>query len=76
MFKYYGFHTQPPKVAVNGLCLGIPKGECFGLLGVNGAGKTTTFSILTGDIDMTSGTAIIDNQDIRTSLRAVSLKTM
>ncbi len=61
---------------MNGLCLGIPKGECFGLLGVNGAGKTTTFSILTGDIDTTSGTAIIANNDIRTSLRSVCTITL
>jgi ABC-type multidrug transport system fused ATPase/permease subunit len=29
-------------VAVNKLSVGIPPGECFGLLGINGAGKTTT----------------------------------
>lgn len=39
---------RPPLRAVDGLWLGIPKGEAFGLLGVNGAGKTTTFSMLTG----------------------------
>jgi ATP-binding cassette subfamily A (ABC1) protein 2 len=26
--------------AVKDLCFGVPRGECFGLLGVNGAGKT------------------------------------
>jgi ABC-type glutathione transport system ATPase component len=30
------------KVAVDRLSFGVPRGECFGLLGVNGAGKTTT----------------------------------
>ena len=32
--------------AVDHLCLGIPKGECFGLLGINGKemiSKTTVF---------------------------------
>ena len=27
-------------LAVDSLCIGIDKGECFGLLGINGAGKT------------------------------------
>ena len=31
-----GLKRFPPKYAVRGLSLGIPKGECFGLLGVNG----------------------------------------
>nr|XP_014353291.1 PREDICTED: ATP-binding cassette sub-family A member 13-like [Latimeria chalumnae] len=45
--------------AVNGVTLGVPRGECFGLLGVNGAGKTTTFKMLTGDIAPSAGRAII-----------------
>ena len=49
----------------------IPHGECFGLLGVNGAGKTTTFSILTGDIPATSGTAVIAGHDIQTNIKEV-----
>ena len=35
-------------VAVDGLSLSVPRGECFGLLGPNGAGKTTTIEILEG----------------------------
>ncbi len=35
-------------VAVNGLDLEVPQGECFGLLGPNGAGKTTTIEICEG----------------------------
>ena len=66
-----GSCRKPAKLAVNGVNLVIPSGECFGLLGVNGAGKTTTFKILTGDISMTSGTAVIAGYDIRTQLRKV-----
>ena len=66
-----GCSLHDPKVAVDGVSVGIGTGECFGLLGVNGAGKTTTFSILTGEINATSGTAIIADKDIRTSLKAV-----
>nr|QUF59426.1 ATP-binding cassette transporter Abca2 [Brachionus angularis] len=42
-------------VAVKNLSFGVPKGECFGLLGVNGAGKTTTFKMLTTDLSPTDG---------------------
>ncbi|XP_028846573.1 ATP-binding cassette sub-family A member 12 isoform X2 [Denticeps clupeoides] len=52
-------------VAVKKLSIGIPAGECFGLLGVNGAGKTTTFKMLTGDTSPTEGTAQIRDWDGR-----------
>ncbi len=42
-------------VAVDGISLSIPRGECFGLLGPNGAGKTTTVEILEGLNQATSG---------------------
>uniref|UniRef100_A0A8C6UK25 ABC transporter domain-containing protein n=1 Tax=Neogobius melanostomus TaxID=47308 RepID=A0A8C6UK25_9GOBI len=48
------------KPAVDRLCLGIPRGECFGLLGVNGAGKTSTFRMLTGDTAITFGEAFLN----------------
>ena len=35
-------------LAVNGLDLDVPRGECFGMLGPNGAGKTTTVEIFEG----------------------------
>ncbi|MFO0957554.1 MAG: ABC transporter ATP-binding protein [Isosphaeraceae bacterium] len=44
-----------PVLAVNGLDLEVPEGECFGLLGPNGAGKTTTIEILEGLNGPTSG---------------------
>ena len=46
--------------AVDRLCVGVPKGQCFGLLGVNGAGKTTTFKMLTGDVSVTRGEAFVN----------------
>ncbi|XP_078145249.1 phospholipid-transporting ATPase ABCA1b isoform X2 [Centroberyx gerrardi] len=52
------------KPAVDRLCVGIPPGECFGLLGVNGAGKTTTFKMLTGDTIVTSGEAFVAGKSI------------
>jgi ABC-2 type transport system ATP-binding protein len=40
--------TYKDVVAVDGLDLDVPAGECFGLLGPNGAGKTTTIEICEG----------------------------
>ncbi|ETE60815.1 ATP-binding cassette sub-family A member 12, partial [Ophiophagus hannah] len=49
-------------VAVRNVNIGIPAGECFGLLGVNGAGKTTIFKMLTGDISPTDGRLLIQDE--------------
>ncbi|XP_074524779.1 phospholipid-transporting ATPase ABCA1 isoform X2 [Halichoeres trimaculatus] len=59
------------KPAVNRLCLGIPRGECFGLLGVNGAGKTTTFRMLTGDTGVTFGEAFLNHHSVLTEMERV-----
>src|SRR5580698_1190843 len=40
--------TYKDVIAVDGLDLEVPRGECFGLLGPNGAGKTTTIEICEG----------------------------
>ncbi|KAL8576510.1 hypothetical protein ACOMHN_003068 [Nucella lapillus] len=50
--------------AVDHLCVGVPAGQCFGLLGVNGAGKTTTFKMMTGDIDLSGGDAYINGYSV------------
>jgi ABC-2 type transport system ATP-binding protein len=42
-------------VAVAGIDLEVPRGECFGLLGPNGAGKTTTIEISEGLTDADAG---------------------
>eukprot|EP01137_Pigoraptor_chileana_P029004 Opistho-2@13608 len=57
--------------AVDNVWFGVPRGECFGLLGVNGAGKTTTFRMLTGDCDPSSGDAYLDNLSITRELSKV-----
>jgi ABC-type multidrug transport system ATPase subunit len=48
-----------PKHAVRGMSLACSAGERFGLLGINGAGKTTTLSVLTGDIQLSTGEVYI-----------------
>merc|ERR1740138_2056073 len=51
--------------AVRGVSIGVPAGECFGLLGVNGAGKTTTLRMITGDARIDSGDAHIAGWSVR-----------
>jgi ABC-type uncharacterized transport system ATPase subunit len=43
---YPGRDGNPEKLAVRGLSLAIPRGECFGMLGPNGAGKTSFISMV------------------------------
>ncbi|XP_029466633.1 ATP-binding cassette sub-family A member 1-like [Rhinatrema bivittatum] len=64
-------YKKKRKPAVNRICVGVPQAECFGLLGINGAGKTTTFKMLTGDIPITGGDAIINGFSILTHMRNV-----
>jgi ABC-type multidrug transport system ATPase subunit len=52
-------------------CIGVRKGECFGLLGINGSGKTTTFKMLTGEISMTAGNAYVNNYSVMKQLNRV-----
>ncbi|XP_026708213.1 ATP-binding cassette sub-family A member 12 [Athene cunicularia] len=65
------YHLPHKRImAVKNISLGIPAGECFGLLGVNGAGKTTIFKMLTGDIGASSGRLRV--QDHSGSLNDIS----
>ncbi|HRO13583.1 MAG TPA: ABC transporter ATP-binding protein [Paracoccus sp. (in: a-proteobacteria)] len=45
----------PPKEALKGVSLNIPRGSIFGLLGPNGAGKSTIINIMAGLVNKTSG---------------------
>ena len=61
---YAGSKKAPPKVALRGVDLVIPRGSMFGLLGPNGAGKSTLINILAGVVNKTGGTAEIWGRDI------------
>ncbi|ESQ45796.1 hypothetical protein EUTSA_v10010112mg [Eutrema salsugineum] len=61
---YPGRDGNPPKMAVQGLSLAVPSGECFGMLGPNGAGKTSFINMMTGLVKPTSGAAFVRGLDI------------
>lgn len=50
------------KRALNGLCLTVPAGCIYALLGGNGAGKTTTLSVFLGFVRPTSGKVQVGGQ--------------
>lgn len=56
---YKAQHGQPPKEALRGVDLSIPRGTIFGLLGPNGAGKSTLINILAGLVNKTEGRVAI-----------------
>ncbi|XP_020657095.3 phospholipid-transporting ATPase ABCA1 [Pogona vitticeps] len=64
-------YQRKQKPAVDRICVGIPPGECFGLLGVNGAGKSSTFKMLTGDSDVTGGDAFLKGNSILSNIQDV-----
>ena len=65
-----GIKWFPSKYAVRGLSLGIPKGECFGLLGVNGEQETVFFRACLINVTLGAGKTTTFNMltgDIRPS---------
>ncbi len=52
-------------MAVDGLNIGIKKGEVFGFLGPNGAGKTTSIKMMVGLLRPTSGKVLINGTDVK-----------
>jgi ABC-2 type transport system ATP-binding protein len=52
-------------LAVDRVDFAVEAGELFGFLGPNGAGKTTTVRMLTGVIEPTDGTAVVNGHDVR-----------
>jgi ABC-2 type transport system ATP-binding protein len=74
---YAGGGRTPPKEALKGIDLVVPRGSIFGLLGPNGAGKSTLINILAGLVIKTAGSARIWDFDIdvnpRRARRAIGI---
>jgi ABC-2 type transport system ATP-binding protein len=67
---YAGDKDTPPKTALKGIDLTIPRGAFFGLLGPNGAGKSTIINIMAGLVTKSLGRVRIWDYDIDTHHRA------
>ncbi len=57
--KKYGEHT-----VVDNLSFGVEEGRLLCVLGPSGCGKTTVLRAIGGFLDITSGTVVLDNEDI------------
>ncbi|KAK7292227.1 hypothetical protein RIF29_08003 [Crotalaria pallida] len=68
---YPGRGGSPEKIAVRGLSLAVPQGECFGMLGPNGAGKTSFISMMIGLTKPSAGMAYVQGLDIRTEMDGI-----
>lgn len=60
LVKRYG-----SRVALQGLSLRLPPGQCVALLGPNGAGKSTLFQVLTGLFAADEGDVRVDGLSLR-----------
>ena len=52
--------------AVRDVSFSVSHGEVLGFLGPNGAGKSTTMKMITGFLEPTSGTVIVNGNDVTT----------
>ncbi|HEV2082265.1 MAG TPA: ABC transporter ATP-binding protein [Brevundimonas sp.] len=68
---YAGSKSSPPKEALKGIDLTIPRGSMFGLLGPNGAGKSTLINILAGVVNKSGGEVVVWGRDLDRDPRGV-----
>lgn len=65
-------HSQV--IAVNGVSIGIERGDIVGFIGANGAGKSTTIKMLTGILMPDSGSIRINGMDYKSNRREIMRK--
>ncbi|MBV9558514.1 MAG: ATP-binding cassette domain-containing protein [Pseudolabrys sp.] len=73
-FDHVRFGYQPPAIALDDITVTVAAGSTLALVGPSGAGKSTVLNLIPRFYDVSSGSIVIDGQDIRgitlASLRA------
>lgn len=64
LHKVFPISKERQVKAVRDISFEVQRGEIFGFLGPNGAGKSTTISMVTTQLEPTSGKIFIDEQSI------------
>jgi ABC-type multidrug transport system fused ATPase/permease subunit len=64
-FDRVSFEYEPGKPVLSGVSFTVRPGECIGIVGETGAGKSTLLSLLSRFYDVSSGSVMVDNIDVR-----------
>ncbi len=72
------FHAGTPnaKTVIRDLNLSVDAGEFVTIIGSNGAGKTTLFNLISGSLPPTSGTVLINGEDVTARPEYLRARTM
>jgi len=63
-------------LVLRGVSIDVPEGGLVGILGPNGSGKTTLLKVLAGTRKPTSGSVLLDGQDLRRIPRTLVARRM
>ena len=67
VFEHVTFGYDPQRPVLHDICLEVPAGKTFALVGATGSGKSSMLSILARFYQFQSGCVRVDGRDIRTA---------
>jgi len=75
-FDHVTFGYDPARPVLHDICLDVPAGKTFALVGATGSGKSSTVSLLARFYEFQSGSIRVDGHDIRDAKAASLHKQM